>query len=239
MRSDTGTVGSSSTLDPTGTLSMYGIPARRSRSRTVTRVPGSLGCIANPGLLDYRSSVDTRERVKGGEPRNSGGRGERRNGRLIAEDDPQSLGAYRVYTERFARAIRGRETSNAFGARDVSNVRRQRRQRTTGSARRTARRLATKCWAWLAKGRSGGRGAPLARALPPSALAPGSGQPGRRQPRRSARTACAPTQGGSWLEARGSHSVNQSLSRPAARHEVGSASVVRHCALRPRGTAHV
>lgn len=61
---------------------------------------------------------------------------------------------------------------------------------------------------------------------PPRGLAPGSGQPTRRQPRRSAETACAPTQGGSWLEARGSHSVNQSLSRPAARHEVGSTSVV-------------
>lgn len=58
-------------------------------------------------------------------------------------------------------------------------------------------------------------------------LAPGSGQWTGRQPRRTTETACAPTQGGSWLEARGSHSVNQSLSRPAARHEVGSTSVAR------------
>lgn len=70
------------------------------------------------------------------------------------------------------------------------------------------------------------------RETPPRRLAPGPGQWQSCQPRRSLETACAPTQGGSWLEARGSHSVNQSLSRPAARHEVGPTDRVRYIRAR-------
>lgn len=68
---------------------------------------------------------------------------------------------------------------------------------------------------------------PIGRRCPTARTCPWIGRIGAARAPTSGETACAPTQGGSWLEARGSHSVNQSLSRPAARHEVGSVNVVQ------------
>ena len=107
---------------------------------------------------------------------------------------------------------------------------------------RTAWRLAIECWGNVESGLLGGtvvnRERGLADDNPPRGLDSGAGQRERQLPLRAARPRVHPREGarGSWLvlEARGSHSVSQSLGRPAVRYEVGSVNE-RHASfyLRP------
>ena len=116
-----------------------------------------------------------------------------------------------------ARRARNRRTVSRKAGREVE------KQLEDTTHRETARdRVLENRRAEFARWYGGDSRALIGRRLPPTRTSLWSGPISALVAFPRSETACAPTQGGSWLEARGSHSVSQSLSRPAVRHEVGS-----------------
>lgn len=139
----------------------------------------------------------------------------------FASDDTRDCSWMREKTkiEKWVCDARNRRTFRKKFSKGDRELQRQR----DNTHRETARdRVLENRQAEFARWYGGDSRAPIGRRSPPTGTSLWSGPIGALVAFPRSETACAPTQGGSWLEARGSHSVSQSLSRPAVRYEVGS-----------------